>query len=91
MGFLESMVDEPIAVKEAYAIWYSMIHFREYLRNTECTLYCDNQTVCWAFLKEKSKNRKVKNIVIDILRLAKKLNCALAMMKLFENQLYKPS
>ena len=75
MGFEESMVDEPIAVKEAYAIWYSMLHFRDYLRNTECTIYCDNQTVCWAFIKEKSNNRKVKNIVIDILRLAKKLNC----------------
>ena len=75
MGFLEQMEDEPIAVKEAYAIWYSMMHFRDFLRNTECTLYCDNQTVCWAFTKEKSKNRKVKNIVIDILRLAKKLNC----------------
>lgn len=75
MGFLESMEPEPIAVKEAYAIWYSMLHFREHLRNTECTLYCDNQTVCWAFGKEKSRNRKVKNIVIDILRLAKRLNC----------------
>ena len=74
MGFTESMVDESIAVKEARAIWYGLIHFKEIIRNSVCIFYCDNQSVCWAFHKQMSRNRKLNEFVIAIIRLAKRLD-----------------
>ena len=74
MGFTEAMEGESIAIKEARAIWYSLIHFKDKVRNSFCTFYCDNQTVCWAFTKQMSRCRKLNEFVIAIIRLCKRYN-----------------
>ena len=74
MGFTEAMEGESIAIKEARAIWYSLIHFKDKVRNSFCTFYCDNQSVCWGFNKQMSRCRKLNEFIIAIIRLCKKLN-----------------
>ena len=74
MGFTEEMEADSIAVKEARAIWYSLIHFKDKVQNSICLFYCDNQTVCWAFTKQMSRSRKLNEIIIAIVRLCKRLN-----------------
>ena len=76
MGFTEEMEKESIAIKEARAIWYSIMHFKEMIKNSVCIFYCDNQSVCWAFTKEMSRCRKLNELVIGIVRLCKRLNIA---------------
>ena len=73
MGFTEDMEKESIAVKEARAIWYSLLHFKELIKNSVVIFYCDNQTVCWGFKKEMSRCRKLNELLIAIIRLTKKL------------------
>ena len=74
MGFTEAMENESIAIKEARAIWYSLIHFKDKVRNSYCTFYCDNQSVCWGFTKQMSRCRKLNEFIIAIIRLCKRLN-----------------
>ena len=74
MGFTEEMEKESIAVKEARAIWYSLIHFKSLIKNSVIIFYCDNQSVCWGFTKEMSRNRKLNELIIAIVRLTKRLN-----------------
>ena len=74
MGFTEAMENESIAVKEARAIWYSLIHFKDLIKNSVCIFYCDNQCVCWGFHKQMSRCRKLNEFIIAIIRLTKRLN-----------------
>ena len=74
MGFTEAMESESIAIKEARAIWYGLIHFKDIVRNSVCIFYCDNQSVCWAFHKQMSRCRKLNEFIIAIIRLTKRLN-----------------
>ena len=74
MGFTEAMTTESIAVKEARAIWYGIIHFKDKLKNSVCIFYCDNQSVCWAFHKQMSRCRKLNEFIIAIIRITKRLN-----------------
>ena len=73
MGFTEDMEKESIAIKEARAIWYSLIHFKKLIKNSVVIFYCDNQTVCWGFNKEMSRCRKLNELLIAIIRLTKRL------------------
>ena len=74
MGFTEAMENESIAIKEARAIWYSLIHFKDLIKNSVCIFYCDNQSVCWGFTKQMSRCRKLNEFIIAIIRLTKRLN-----------------
>ena len=74
MGFTEAMENESIAIKEARAIWYSLIHFKNLLKNSVCIFYCDNQSVCWGFTKQMSRCRKLNEFIIAIIRLTRRLN-----------------
>ena len=73
-GFEENLNSYPIACKEGLAIYYSLLHFRQFLKKKIIQLHVDNQTVCWAFEKEGSKCRVLNLIVIKILRLIKSLD-----------------
>ena len=73
MGFTEDMEKDSIAIKEARAIWYSLLHFKDLIKNSVIIFYCDNQSVCWSFTKEMSRNRKLNELIIAIVRLTKRL------------------
>ena len=77
MGFTEAMENDSIAQKEAWAILYSLLHFRDLVYKKHLILYVDNQTCCWAFTKESSRSRKLNNTIIKILRVARILECKL--------------
>ena len=72
-GFEEALTTYPIAVKEALAIWFCILHFSRVLRKKFIQIYVDNQTVCWAFKKEGSRNRILNQIIIKIMRKIKEL------------------
>ena len=58
----------PISCKEGLAIYFSLLHFKQFLRNKIIQLHVDNQTCCWAFEKEGSRCRVMNLIAIKILR-----------------------
>ena len=74
LPFSEIFSEFTIVQKEMLAIYFAIVHFTAFLKDSYIILFCDNQQACHAFGLEGSRNEIVNNILIQIYELLKKIN-----------------